>query len=408
MEPGAPGARDRLRERVRAAARLAGRVGGGDARRPRRQVGHVRTRRPLPVRRPAPPAAPRPGAPADHDRRQRREEDPADGGPLRRHVERDGSGRRDGPQDRRAAPALRRGRARHRARSSSRSGSRSRSATPRAEADRVWQAAMAHNRTPLADVADDDTFWNGTSEQLAERLRPVRQAGLPDRHLGAARAVRRGERSSGSSARSSRWSTPPAGPPPAGAARWRIRSLAPRRTSRRVRRPCPTSPAPPRPSSSARHQALRPGREGHAGRRQRPVADRAGGPDLRPRRAVGLRQDDQPQDGQPADRADLRPDPDRRRRHRDARRHRAAPLRSATSSSRSGLFPHQTIGENVVTVPRLLGWPKARRRERADELLELVGLDPARYRDRYPRSSSAASGSASASRGRWPPTRRSC
>jgi len=49
-----------------------------------------------------------------------------------------------------------------------------------------------------------------------------------------------------------------------------------------------------------------------------------------------------------------------------------------------GLFPHQTIGENVTTVPRLLGWPKARRRERAEELLQLVGLEPATYRDRYP------------------------
>jgi len=49
-----------------------------------------------------------------------------------------------------------------------------------------------------------------------------------------------------------------------------------------------------------------------------------------------------------------------------------------------GLFPHQTIGENVVTVPRLMGWAKTRQRERADELLSLVGLDPAKYRDRYP------------------------
>ncbi len=49
-----------------------------------------------------------------------------------------------------------------------------------------------------------------------------------------------------------------------------------------------------------------------------------------------------------------------------------------------GLFPHQTIGENVAVVPRLLGWPAARRRERAEELLGLVGLDPASYRDRYP------------------------
>ncbi len=49
-----------------------------------------------------------------------------------------------------------------------------------------------------------------------------------------------------------------------------------------------------------------------------------------------------------------------------------------------GLFPHQTIGENVATVPRLLGWPKARLRERSEELLALVGLEPAKYRDRFP------------------------
>jgi osmoprotectant transport system ATP-binding protein len=49
-----------------------------------------------------------------------------------------------------------------------------------------------------------------------------------------------------------------------------------------------------------------------------------------------------------------------------------------------GLFPHQTIGENVAVVPRLLGWAATRQRERADELLALIGLDPATYRDRYP------------------------
>ncbi len=49
-----------------------------------------------------------------------------------------------------------------------------------------------------------------------------------------------------------------------------------------------------------------------------------------------------------------------------------------------GLFPHQTVGENVATVPRLLGWDESRRRARADELLELVGLEPARYAGRYP------------------------
>ncbi len=51
---------------------------------------------------------------------------------------------------------------------------------------------------------------------------------------------------------------------------------------------------------------------------------------------------------------------------------------------RTGLFPHQTIAENVATVPRLWGWEKARIKRRVDELLELVGLDPAGYRDRYP------------------------
>jgi len=49
-----------------------------------------------------------------------------------------------------------------------------------------------------------------------------------------------------------------------------------------------------------------------------------------------------------------------------------------------GLFPHQKVGDNVATVPRLLGWDRARSRARADELLELVGLDPSLYRDRYP------------------------
>ncbi|MDX6689827.1 MAG: osmoprotectant transport system ATP-binding protein [Solirubrobacteraceae bacterium] len=49
-----------------------------------------------------------------------------------------------------------------------------------------------------------------------------------------------------------------------------------------------------------------------------------------------------------------------------------------------GLFPHRTIGENVATVPQLLGWDKARISKRVDELLELVSLDPAEMRDRYP------------------------
>jgi osmoprotectant transport system ATP-binding protein len=50
-----------------------------------------------------------------------------------------------------------------------------------------------------------------------------------------------------------------------------------------------------------------------------------------------------------------------------------------------GLFPHLTIEENIGTVPRLYGRPRAWIRERSRELIELVGLDPA-YAKRYPSS----------------------
>jgi osmoprotectant transport system ATP-binding protein len=49
-----------------------------------------------------------------------------------------------------------------------------------------------------------------------------------------------------------------------------------------------------------------------------------------------------------------------------------------------GLFPHQTVRTNIGTVPRLLGWDKARVTSRVDELMETVGLDPAAHGDRYP------------------------
>src|SRR5262245_38353335 len=49
-----------------------------------------------------------------------------------------------------------------------------------------------------------------------------------------------------------------------------------------------------------------------------------------------------------------------------------------------GLFPHQKIETNVMTVPLLYGESKKRARERAHELMHLVGLDPATYADRYP------------------------
>ncbi|WTD65075.1 ATP-binding cassette domain-containing protein [Micromonospora sp. NBC_01638] len=49
-----------------------------------------------------------------------------------------------------------------------------------------------------------------------------------------------------------------------------------------------------------------------------------------------------------------------------------------------GLFPHQTVRANVATVPGLLRWPKGQTRARVDELLDLVGLDPAQFGGRYP------------------------
>jgi osmoprotectant transport system ATP-binding protein len=50
-----------------------------------------------------------------------------------------------------------------------------------------------------------------------------------------------------------------------------------------------------------------------------------------------------------------------------------------------GLFPHLTVAANVGVVPSLLGWERARIARRVDELLALVRLEPARYRERYPR-----------------------
>ena len=49
-----------------------------------------------------------------------------------------------------------------------------------------------------------------------------------------------------------------------------------------------------------------------------------------------------------------------------------------------GLFPHHRVRDNVATVPRLLGWDRRRTAVRVDELLEMVGLDPAVHGDRYP------------------------
>jgi osmoprotectant transport system ATP-binding protein len=49
-----------------------------------------------------------------------------------------------------------------------------------------------------------------------------------------------------------------------------------------------------------------------------------------------------------------------------------------------GLFPHMTVAENIAITPRLLGWQTPQIEARVDELIELVRLDRARHRDRFP------------------------
>jgi osmoprotectant transport system ATP-binding protein len=49
-----------------------------------------------------------------------------------------------------------------------------------------------------------------------------------------------------------------------------------------------------------------------------------------------------------------------------------------------GLFPHQTVNENIATVPRLLGWDKSRTSARVRDLLDLIGMDPDEIGPRYP------------------------
>ncbi len=49
-----------------------------------------------------------------------------------------------------------------------------------------------------------------------------------------------------------------------------------------------------------------------------------------------------------------------------------------------GLFPHMRVDKNIAVVPEMVGWDKARIRQRSDELLDLVGLPAAEYRSRFP------------------------
>ncbi|WP_405768731.1 ABC transporter ATP-binding protein [Streptomyces sp. NBC_01538] len=50
----------------------------------------------------------------------------------------------------------------------------------------------------------------------------------------------------------------------------------------------------------------------------------------------------------------------------------------------SGLFPHMTVAQNIALVPRMTGWPAGRIKARVAEMLDLVGLDPGEFHDRYP------------------------
>ncbi|GLY64128.1 ATP-binding cassette domain-containing protein [Amycolatopsis taiwanensis] len=55
------------------------------------------------------------------------------------------------------------------------------------------------------------------------------------------------------------------------------------------------------------------------------------------------------------------------------------------SIQQAGLFPHFTVAQNIAVVPGLLGWDHKRIDERVEEMLDLVGLDPKLFHDRYPR-----------------------
>ena len=73
----------------------------------------------------------------------------------------------------------------------------------------------------------------------------------------------------------------------------------------------------------------------------------------------------------------------------------------------AGLFPHKTIEDNIGTVPSLLGWKKARARDRARELMGLVGLDEDLAR-RYPYQLSGGQQQRVGVARRSPPTPRCC
>jgi osmoprotectant transport system ATP-binding protein len=63
---------------------------------------------------------------------------------------------------------------------------------------------------------------------------------------------------------------------------------------------------------------------------------------------------------------------------------KSAPPHRFTFLQEAGLFPHFSVAENVALVPDLENWNAAKKRERTSEMLELVGLNPQKFADRYP------------------------
>ena len=147
--------------------------------------------RALRVRRPAPEPASGPDAPADHDRRQRREEDAPDRRALRRHVERDRARSRRWRTRSRSFKGHCDAVGRDIAEIEFTLGGKLTIRDTEAEADRVWKAAIAHNQTPQAERRRRHVLLAGHAGADRRPAATVRRARLPDDHLRAARAVRR-------------------------------------------------------------------------------------------------------------------------------------------------------------------------------------------------------------------------
>ena len=162
---------------------------GGDAGAARRRAVTSEPGGHYDVRGPAPPPAAGPAAPADHDRRQRREEDPADRRPVRRHVERDGHARADGPQGR-GAPRHCEDVGRDIAEIEFTLGVKLTIRDSEAEADRVWRAAMAHNRTPLRRRRGRRHVLERHRRADRRPAAAVRRARLPDASSPSSRRLR--------------------------------------------------------------------------------------------------------------------------------------------------------------------------------------------------------------------------